>query len=69
MQETLKMALLRRGQPQYELASRLGIGETRLSRIVRGRVQATAEERLQIADALGVAEKDLFPNATRAAVT
>jgi transcriptional regulator with XRE-family HTH domain len=57
----LKLALLRRGERQYELASRLGIGETRLSRIVRGRVEATPEERARIAEALGVPERELFP--------
>lgn len=66
MMVSLKLALLRRGEPQYELASRLGIGETRLSRIVRGRVKATPEERTSIANALGLPEADLFSNAATA---
>ncbi len=58
----LKLALLRRGELQYEFASRLGIGETRLSRIVRGRVDPTPEERKGIAKALGMTEAELFPS-------
>jgi transcriptional regulator with XRE-family HTH domain len=62
MMVLLKLALLRSGEAQYELASRLGIGETRLSRIVRGRVRPTPEERKGIAEELGVPEADLFPS-------
>ena len=61
MKLLIKVALLRRGELQYEFASRLGMGETRLSRIVRGRVDPTAEERKDIADALGLPEAELFP--------
>jgi len=66
MQSRLKIAILERREPQYVLASRSGIDETRLSRIVRGRVQPTVEERLSIATALGVPERELFAGSTDA---
>lgn len=61
--KTLKMELLGRREPQYALAARAGMSETRLSRIVQGRLQPTQAERERLADALGVAEAELFPNA------
>ena len=54
-------ALEKRGIHQYELASKCGLSETRLSRIIRGREQATTEEQLRIAAALNVRVSDLFP--------
>lgn len=63
MQLVLKMKLLERPEPQYELAARAGMSETRLSRIIRGRIQPTAEERKKLAEVLGVPEAELFPSA------
>jgi len=60
----LKMALLERREPQYALAARIGMSESQLSRIVRGRRVATPAERARIAQALGVSEQELFPLAT-----
>jgi transcriptional regulator with XRE-family HTH domain len=60
-------ALEKRGIHQYELASRCGLSETRLSRIIRGREQATAEEQLRIASALSAHAADLFPAASKGA--
>ena len=61
MQVLLKLALLRRKETQYSLAARVGMSETRLSRIVQGRAEPTRDECKQIADALDVPERDLFP--------
>lgn len=61
--KTLKMELLGRREPQYALAARAGMSETRLSRIVQGRLQPTPAERKRIAEALGIPEADLFPTA------
>lgn len=61
MEFKLKMVLLKRREPQYALAARVGMSETRLSRIVQGRTTPTDAERKAIAEALGVTEKTLFP--------
>jgi transcriptional regulator with XRE-family HTH domain len=64
VQAKLKMALLRKREAQYELAARVGISETRLSRIVQGRAEPTEVERKSIANALGMPEADLFSTET-----
>jgi hypothetical protein len=56
----LKIAILQLGLRQYDLAARLGISETRFSRILQGRIDPTPEERGQIATALGGDENQLF---------
>lgn len=63
MQRTLKMQLLGRAEPQYAVAAQVGMSETRLSRIVQGRVEPTPEERKRLSEALGVPEAELFPSA------
>lgn len=65
MLTTLKAAILASGSHQYQLAKRTGITETRLSRLVTGRDAPTADERRALADALGVAEEDLFSGRAR----
>lgn len=60
MNTKLKLLLLELSTPQYEVARRLGLSETRFSRIVRGRVVATREERKLIAVHLGRSERDVF---------
>jgi transcriptional regulator with XRE-family HTH domain len=62
MNMRLKMALVGAGDRQFVLAARIGMSETRLSRIVRGRVEPTTDERKRIADALGLTEEELFPS-------
>lgn len=56
----LKFALLSSGSPQYEIARACAMGETRLSRIVRGRARPNAAERRALAARLGVPEAELF---------
>ena len=60
MNTKLKLLLLELSIPQYEVARRLGLSETRFSRIVRGRVVATREERKLIAVHLCRSERELF---------
>ncbi len=66
MKTTLKLTLLERGEHQYEIAARVGVSETRMSRIVRGRLEPTEAERKALARALGVAESELFPKTSSA---
>ena len=62
MNGKLKLALLTRGKPQYEVADELGMSETKLSRIVHGRLEPTATEMRDIAVLFGVHPDDLFSN-------
>ncbi len=63
MVNPLKIAIIAAGRPQYELARVAGLSETRLSRLATGRVQPSADERRVLAEALGVAISQLFPEA------
>jgi len=56
----LKLAVLRSGVRQYVLASNLGVSESRLSRIIGGRVVPTEHERMRLAALLGRDESSLF---------
>lgn len=58
MNTKLKLALIEHGVPQYVIAQRMGVSETRLSRIIRGRAQPTREEQKRLSELLGVAEDD-----------
>jgi transcriptional regulator with XRE-family HTH domain len=60
MKKLLKLKVLELGIPQYELARELGLSETRLSRIIRGRLDPTADEREKIARCLHTSVKELF---------
>ena len=59
----LKLAIIGSGVAQVVIARRAHIGEIRLSKIVTGRVIATAKERDRLAKVLGLAVEDLFPAA------
>ncbi len=56
----LKLALLEVGLTQYEAARRLEMSETRLSRIMCGRIKATPEERRELARLVGKKSAALF---------
>ena len=60
MNAKLKVFLAQTGRRQYQIAREVGLTENELSRIVRGRRSATADERRRLALALGVTEPDLF---------
>ena len=60
MQTKLRMRILERGERQYVLASRALMSETRLSRILTGRIEPTAEERARMAMLLEAPESELF---------
>ena len=48
------------GESQGKIGLKAGIVESRLSLIIRGRVESTKEERKALAQVLGVSEKILF---------
>ena len=64
MNAKLKAGLTQSGMRQYEVARLAGLTENDLSRIVQGRRDATPEERMRIATALGRAEGELFEGAS-----
>lgn len=57
----LKYYILGSRIPQYELAQRVGITETRLSRLATGRATPNSTERTSLARALNVDPDRLFP--------
>ncbi len=57
----LKIALLRRGISQVELARAIGRTPAHVSRLIRGHVRLRARDRRRIALFLGVAERAIFP--------
>lgn len=56
----LKVAAIRDGRRQYEIARAAGIEETRLSKVMHGRVQLTEEEKNRLAAVLGRRVDELF---------
>jgi transcriptional regulator with XRE-family HTH domain len=58
----LKLALIQSGRSQFEVAQQLGISETRLSRLVRGRLPPSDDEAKRIARILRVSPTQLFPD-------
>ncbi len=58
---SMKMALLKRQMTQVELARQLEVSETRVSRIIQGRLVAEPEEMREIARILGAPGRELFP--------
>lgn len=65
MNINLKLALIQSGQTQFEIAHQVGISETRLSRLVRGRLPPSEEEAKRIARILRVSPTQLFPELDR----
>jgi plasmid maintenance system antidote protein VapI len=61
----LKLAIVKSGIPQGLIADRLGISPFRLSRIVRGHCEATADEQDRLAELLGEPRRILFRAITR----
>ena len=59
MNVRLKAAILAAGLKQYELAHLVGT-ETRLSRIIQGRLTATPDEQLKLAKVLRRPVQELF---------
>jgi transcriptional regulator with XRE-family HTH domain len=57
----LKIALLRRGLKQSELARAIGRTPAHVSRLIRGHVLPRARDRRRVAIFLGIAEAELFP--------
>jgi len=62
--DVLKQHIFKSGKQQWKVGVEAGISETRLSAIVRGRVQPTEEEKTALSLALGVERVVLFPEGT-----
>lgn len=61
MRNTLKKAMERRGLKGKDLAAALGWQASKLSRIVKGWVDPTFEDRKRLAAALNTYQETLFP--------
>jgi transcriptional regulator with XRE-family HTH domain len=62
----LKLAIVRSGRSQREIAQYAAIGEVRLSAIVQGRLTPTEEEKDRLARVLGRRVDGLFPRTREA---
>ena len=60
----LSWAIARRRLPHYEAAVAVGMGESKFSRALNGRIEFTAGERQKIADFLGYPVEWLFQELT-----
>ncbi len=60
LNRTLRLAILDSGKTQRTVAALTSIDETRLSRIVRGRVRPFPSEKKELARVLRRAARDLF---------
>jgi transcriptional regulator with XRE-family HTH domain len=60
MATPLKRALVESGEPQYRIAARSGMTETRLSRLATGRASATLDERKRLAKTLNTTPEKLL---------
>lgn len=60
----IRLAVLRSGRRQYQIARAAGFTETTFSRIISGRRDASPQERKRIAKALGRREDELFDDGT-----
>lgn len=60
MNTKLKLAFIASGITQYEAARALGASETRVSRIVQGRVAPTEAEKGRLAEVLARSVEELF---------
>jgi transcriptional regulator with XRE-family HTH domain len=60
MNLALKVAIIESELPQHELARRIGVSETVLSRIVQGRRAATETERRKLSVTLQRSIQELF---------
>lgn len=63
----LRTALFHSGQKQIDVAKKAGIHESRLSKIARGHVEATDDEKRALARVLRKPVDELFPQEARAA--
>ena len=52
-----KLAILRSGRYQFQVAHEAGLSEGRLSRFIRGREQLRPEEELRLRTVLGLTEE------------
>jgi transcriptional regulator with XRE-family HTH domain len=61
MASKLKLALVQRNIRQIELAKKIGISESRFSKIVNGWITPNSEEVLKISSDLGIPVEDILP--------
>jgi transcriptional regulator with XRE-family HTH domain len=58
---TVKTAIWGSGKTQTDIAERIGVSESRLSRFLHGRAELTDDEKKRLARALRIPADALFP--------
>jgi hypothetical protein len=58
----LKLAIVASQKPAYHIAAELGITDTRLSKIIYGRLEPKVEEKKKLSNILEKSQKELFPD-------
>jgi transcriptional regulator with XRE-family HTH domain len=69
MNLTLKLALTQHPETQYQVAERLGIAHSTISKFIAGIQQPTEEQRKKLATILNRSEAALFPKQLEVEVT
>lgn len=57
----MRLRIARKGLTQWELTLKTGISQTRISLIENGYVKPTEDEKVKIAEALGLKVEEVFP--------
>ena len=61
MSLNLKLAVIKSGKYQFEIALEAGISEVKFSKILKGRIEPNQNEKDKIAKVLGRPINELFP--------
>jgi plasmid maintenance system antidote protein VapI len=59
MRVDLKVAIVRSGRPQYEIAQELGVPESQLSKFIRGYGALSPEQAKKLREVLGLAPEEV----------
>jgi len=65
METELKIAAIRTGKNQYEIAQELGWHPSKFSQIISGYQSPSSDERQQLAQYFGASVRELFPIASK----
>jgi plasmid maintenance system antidote protein VapI len=57
----IKVAILKSGRQQYQIAQAIGVSEYRLSRYVHGRAKLQPDQEAKLAEMLGLQDKSSCP--------
>jgi plasmid maintenance system antidote protein VapI len=61
MRMDVKVAILKSGRPQYQIAQAIGVSEYRLSKYVHGRADLRPEQEQKLEETLGLQDERAYP--------